>query len=214
MTPRRRKFLSRVALAVTPLWLDPLAWWLAYSSNGVVSLLGNCLAYFELVCVFILLAAIVAVPLCLGGLFFRRHRFPAHLWLVYCVVFTGSFLGGIYLRSEVCNARLHQVIERGQPLIDAIQAYDAKNGQPPPSLNELVPEYIGEIPGTGIGMWPEFHYSTGAPNAFDGNAWVLSVTPPCVGGFDQFFYFPRQNYPDKGYGGGIERIGTWGYVHE
>lgn len=214
MTPWKRLFLSRVTLTVTPLWFDPLVWWLAYSSNRVVSLLGNCLAYFELIGIFILLVAVFVVPLCLGGLFFRRHRFPSLLWLVCCVVFMGSFIGGIYLRSEVRNAQLHQVIERGQPLIDAIQAYDAKNGQPPPSLNDLVPEYIDQIPGTGIGAWPEFHYSVGKPNAFDGNDWVLRVQPPCVAGFDQFFYFPRQNYPEKGYGGGIERIGTWGYVHE
>jgi hypothetical protein len=32
--------------------------------------------------------------------------------------------------------------------------------------------------------------------------------------WDVFFYWPTQDYPTTLYGGGIERIGNWAYVHE
>jgi hypothetical protein len=32
--------------------------------------------------------------------------------------------------------------------------------------------------------------------------------------WDTFIYFPNQRYPDVGYGGWIERIDRWAYVHE
>jgi hypothetical protein len=51
---------------------------------------------------------------------------------------------------------------------------------------------------------------------------VLSDTPwelrvPCSRGilnWDLFFYWPGQRYPSVGYGGSIERIADWAYVHE
>jgi hypothetical protein len=32
--------------------------------------------------------------------------------------------------------------------------------------------------------------------------------------FDSLVYWPERNYPDFMYGGGVERIGDWVYVHE
>lgn len=45
--------------------------------------------------------------------------------------------------------------------------------------------------------------------------WELRV--PCSLGllnWDVFFYWPSEKYPDYVYGGGVERIGRWAYVHE
>jgi hypothetical protein len=45
--------------------------------------------------------------------------------------------------------------------------------------------------------------------------WELRV--PCSNGmlnWDVFFYWPSEDYPDHAYGGSIERIGKWAYVHE
>jgi hypothetical protein len=45
--------------------------------------------------------------------------------------------------------------------------------------------------------------------------WELRV--PCSRGglnWDVFFYWPGQRYPAKAYGGSIERLGDWAYVHE
>ena len=45
--------------------------------------------------------------------------------------------------------------------------------------------------------------------------WELRVDCP-IGflNWDVFFYWPTQNYPDGIYGGAIERIADWAYVHE
>jgi hypothetical protein len=32
--------------------------------------------------------------------------------------------------------------------------------------------------------------------------------------FDSLVYWPERTYPDFMYGGGVERIGDWVYVHE
>jgi len=51
--------------------------------------------------------------------------------------------------------------------------------------------------------------------AWGGNAWILQVyCPGPVKNFDTFLYFPNLNYPKEGYGGLIERVGDWAYVHE
>ena len=71
------------------------------------------------------------------------------------------------------------------------------------------------MPRTGVGAYPAYDYVVGQPERYDGNAWVLLVSPPCPAmGFDTLMYFPRRNYPDVGYGGRLERVGTWAYVHE
>jgi hypothetical protein len=47
------------------------------------------------------------------------------------------------------------------------------------------------------------------------NAWVLYVDTPRAGiNFDQFIYLPLTNYPPRGFGGRLERLGDWAYVHE
>jgi hypothetical protein len=43
---------------------------------------------------------------------------------------------------------------------------------------------------------------------------VLLVSTLKGGSFDRFLYFPLQNYPEDGYGGSLERIGDWAYLHE
>lgn len=46
-------------------------------------------------------------------------------------------------------------------------------------------------------------------------AWQLSVLCSSgVNNFDVFFYWPSGAYPDYIYGGFVERIGGWSYVHE
>ena len=76
--------------------------------------------------------------------------------------------------------------------------------------------HLAQVPRTRMCGAPEYEYLTG-PSAqrYDGNRWVLIVKPPFRGiGWDLFLYFPDQNYPRQGYGGSLERIGDWAYVHE
>ena len=205
---------SLVLGSVTPLWLFPLGWSLAFSSHGWLSWAGQILIYSEVFLVLLLLPALAVLLFGPIGLLFRKHRRAVAGYMVGSAVFVLSFFGGLAWGRQIWRANIVRVAERGQPLVDTITAYTSERGCPPHSLEELVPDYIDRIPETGIGSRPEFSYVTGQPNGYDGNEWVLIVNPPCAAGFDTFMYFPRENYPREGYGGGIERIGAWGYVHE
>ena len=67
-----------------------------------------------------------------------------------------------------------------------------------------------------VAAYPEYQYFVGEKAAsYEGNPWVLYIFTPAGGiNFDSFMYFPRQNYPDHGYGGSLERVADWVYVHE
>jgi hypothetical protein len=50
---------------------------------------------------------------------------------------------------------------------------------------------------------------------YEGNEWILEVRASNgVMNWDSFLYFPNQNYPSAGYGGVVERMGEWAYIHE
>lgn len=155
---------------------------------------------------------VVGVPL----LIFRRTRRAAFLAMACALAhLVGQRAGGGSWSTER-NAYL-SVAARSKPLIVAIEAYEKEFGHPPDSLGELVPRFISQLPKTGISSCPEYEFVTGekARSYYMGNPWVLRMHPPQVGiGWDDFFYFPLQNYPPNGYGGWLERIGDWAYVHE
>jgi len=211
MTPYGQLLLGRLALAVTPLWLGPLAWSLAFSSLPIPSHVGLLLANLELLCVLVMLPALASLVVCPFGLLVRRYRTGAFSWLCCSAAFVGSCIGGIKLGAHIRNEQLLDVTERARPLIDAISAYQADHGRPPATLDELVPKYLDRIPETGIGARPTFHYVTNHPGPLHGNPWVLGATPPTpIMGFDSFHYFPRQNYSEAGY----VPMGDWGYFHD
>jgi hypothetical protein len=98
-----------------------------------------------------------------------------------------------------------------------VKAYEQTHGKPPVSLDVLVPEYLPAIPNTGMGAYPEYRYTLVTESGQqDGNHWVISIfTPTGIVDFDEFFYYPLQNYPSHRWGGNpVERIGDWAYMHE
>jgi len=93
------------------------------------------------------------------------------------------------------DEKIERVAERGQPIVDAIKAYE-KERPPPSSLDELVPDYLDSVPTTAIGAWPEFYYRTRNPNRHEGNEWDLSAIVPGNPGFglapgDLMYYHDR-----------------------
>ena len=56
-------------------------------------------------------------------------------------------------------------------------------------------------------LLPRALASVTAPNA-------LATTPTGAPLRMAFMYFPNGDYPDHGYGGSIERVAGWAYVHE
>jgi hypothetical protein len=212
---RIRAALIAAAILTAPLWLQPLALWLAFSPFRLVGFIGSVLLGFELLfglAAFFCLLVVVAGPILA---LFRRHRVHSIVAVVAAVLFVGSFVGGIHLGRAIWLENIKMIAKRGAPLIAAIDEYAAKHGRPPRSLAELLPQHLDSIPTTGVAESPEFQYVVDKQDVYDGNSWVLIVTPPCPPmGFDQLLYFPLRNYPPSGHGGSIEQIDGWGYVHE
>jgi hypothetical protein len=68
-----------------------------------------------------------------------------------------------------------------------------------------------------MAAYPKYEYLTGRQTLeqYDGNPWVVWVDTPSGGiNWDIFLYYPRQNYPQRGHGGYLERVKDWAYVHE
>ncbi|MFA6542924.1 MAG: hypothetical protein WCS99_00760 [Limisphaerales bacterium] len=216
-TPASKEWTSStrcqlLGLAFAPAGLLPLAEWLSWRESGLHHL-GGLLA---LIVILSFPGALLGLPICfIGGCVPRFRRYAA--WGLVCLsVAVASFFVGFRLSLPVRRVALEQVMVRAESLIEAIRKHEAATGRPPSNLAELVPGYLSVIPTPGIGTASEYFYRRPAPEAdLEGNAWMLDVMPPVVGiGFDRFIYLPKQNYPHEGWGGVLERMGTWAYVHE
>ncbi|HUT13656.1 MAG TPA: hypothetical protein VMY42_24425 [Thermoguttaceae bacterium] len=163
---------------------------------------------------FAILAGLVLIPI---YLFVPKYRYLAVVGVpVALLLVAGSFLGGkigIILRMDA----FEQLAARSSPLVAAIDQFVVDQGRPPNDLTELVPKYLPAVPSTGMGGYPEYEYLVGSrAEEYAGNPWALLVRAWGPGiNFDEFMYFPKQNYREYLYGGGpIERIGDWGYLPE
>ncbi|MFH0794928.1 MAG: hypothetical protein V2A74_12955, partial [bacterium] len=163
-----------------------------------------------------LMAAILAIPVCLVGLAFKPLRQLSLFLIIPAVLFVGTFFISARIGNVMRIQAFQKLAERSQPLVEAIDRYDKDHSQPPQTLKDLVPQYLPEIPKTGMAGYPEFEYYAGAKaKNYHDNPWVLVVpTPLGFLNWDNFMYFPKQNYPEEGYGGVLERVGDWAYVHE
>jgi hypothetical protein len=186
--------------------------WYAVSPIGYGGWGLLCLAPLAM---FPLILALLAIPLSVFALPFKRLRRPALALLVCCSLYVLTGLGALQLGETVRMTAFQRLAVRSQPLVDAVHRFAEEQNRPPKDLHELVPPYLPEIPRTGMATYPEYVYLSGEADSWDGNPWVLFVNTPSGGiNFDMFMYFPLQNYPRQGHGGSLERVGKWAYVHE
>ena len=157
--------------------------------------------------------AVVVLPLLLLR---RSTRMLVLAWLIAALVYLPLALGGVFLGHRIRQWGFDQLALRSTPLVSAIHSYAEARGQPPSALADLVPAYLPRVPGTGMMAYPDYRYRVGTDaQEHDNNPWVLVIDTPSGGiNFDQFMYFPLQNYPERGYGGVLVRIRDWAYVHE
>jgi hypothetical protein len=208
---RRWKFTGLVALCALPVFVAPLVHFLAAAPYGSTVFLWLELPLF------------LAFSLALGGmvvslvlLINRRFRPVAIRTLIAAVILSAAVLMGIQWGWHIRMTAFHRLAERSAPLIQAIRAYESQHGSPPRDLAALVPGFLPSIPGTGMAAYPEYGYFVSQDlSEKEGNPWVIIINTPRGGiNFDEFMYFPLQNYPTKGYGGSLQRIRDWAYLHE
>lgn len=203
-------FISGVLVAVGVSSFNMYSMYSAYAPDG-----DEIWIWYMLPIYLILIALLLAVPI-LALLSFikkmRRFTVPA---LLFCFVTVLGFW--ILPKGDHYRIRaMKNVAQNGQQIINAIKDYETKYGHPPKALTDLVPEYLSKIPSTGLKGHPDFDYLTGSDieKYHYGNHWILSVFPPCAGGFDMFQYYPKGNYPLKEEGSKLELINGWVYVNE
>ena len=207
---RRALFIAApIVCGAIPLVSVPAAEWAAVAPNGTEMAL-----WYVMLLVFPALASVPTFFVELVGLLFRRVRPYAALLSICSLVFIVAFIVSLRAGDRIRMGAFARLAERSKPLVAAIRAYEEKHGRPPKSLAALVPDFLANIPSTGMGAYPEYRYKV-PTNSHEGNPWVLYVFTPSGGiNFDQFMYFPLTNYPKVGYGGWLERVGDWAYVHE
>jgi hypothetical protein len=127
-------------------------------------------------------------------------------WLLFAI---GS---GAYVR-HLAFVRASHV---GDRIVEALALYKQKTGAYPADLRALVPDYLHEIPYTGMIGYPEFEYAKDRNDLkIKPNQYELRIA--CSSGginFDRFIYWPGEKYPNRIQGKPVERIRGWAYVHE
>lgn len=166
------------------------------------------------VCYALWIIAVVALPVAaFVSIFFT----PKRRYALMTAAAWGLCIAQLFVPRITPDRRvdsLEQVALRAGPIVQAIAAYHAAQGAYPPNLLALTPDYLAEIPSTGITAFPKYDYrlaQKGAPFQFY-ELFVLADT-----GFmrlDRFVYWPEDNYPDQVQGYFSERVGDWAYLRD
>ncbi|HEX8835275.1 MAG TPA: hypothetical protein VF719_13790 [Abditibacteriaceae bacterium] len=158
--------------------------------------------------------AAIGSPIFSIGLLFQRQY---HRHIPRCLTIWVISWGSLPIMSAMPDGRkpgLIRATQRAQPLIAAIEAYRTKNGQYPPQLEALTPEFITAIPSTGMVGYPIFRYHKSDKEDLFRTYEIFINTTQGMFSFDRFVFWPEGNYPPQMYGGRVERIRKWAYVHE
>lgn len=193
-------------------WFNVLTEWLQVAHHGTN--IGMAVAVLLSFCIF---AAFLAIPVFAILLIMRQTRRWAATLLAAALSLIVGFLSLAKKPADTRTKAFHNLAQRTVPLVLAITAYESDHKKLPASLADLVPDYLPSVPTTQMSVYPEFKYESGSHvgDKWHGNPWVLYVeTSRGYCNWDMFIYFPKQNYPEYGYGGKIEKIGAWAYVHE
>ena len=183
-------------------------WGFGWIHPGVDFFLGFVELLFALMGLAAFIATIGTFPLLLA----RSYRATALTVLVFAGTITALFIPAVRVAQRVRMHSFHAAGQRADPVIAAIEKHVTNTGAPPATLQQLVPTYVKAIP---AGLPPlEIQSGPDIGKAYHGNEWILSASVGWLMNFDRFLYFPNQQYPERGYGGTLERVGRWAYVHE
>ncbi|WP_417378762.1 hypothetical protein [Gimesia sp.] len=209
---KRKERIYLTLFAVTGVGYVPFAHWISTTPVGTTLFLWLVVFYG-----IALLLAVLAIPASLIGLFFKQYRRDALLILILSLIYIPGCIYSIQLGQQVRMVRMADFADRSRFLVEAIEDYTRDHTRHPETLEQLVPDYLTAVPGTGMMAYPEYEYYVSADYQWwpEQNPWILVVRTPSGGpNWDMMLYFPKQDYPENGYGGWLERVGDWAYVHE
>lgn len=152
----------------------------------------------------------------LATIWFREVRTVAVALAVFVVLFTPTMFLAFRAAFAAWDYAFVALAERSKPLTTAIEKFETEKGRPPQTLRELVPEYIAEIPWTGLGSSPTYDYRTPPSGDFLMGTWYLGVDVSDFGlmDWDTFVYDPEHHYEGSNGYDYFERFGDWVYRHD
>ncbi len=137
----------------------------------------------------------------------RRSWFPLGIGgIAFLGLLVGAVLSiGLYQALE--GVALKLACDRSAILTQAIESYDRGYNRPPERLSELVPEFLVDVPSTGMAAHPSYRYGADSGPCSKASLWHLSVSV----GADDLIYCPGQDYEKLLHDASFEvsRIGTW-----
>ena len=150
---------------------------------------------FGVVLVVMAVGAIVLVTGAVYSLLAWDWRLLALTALLEVFLYAGIFPANIALKHMQLFA-FELLKTRSSEVVTAITTYTAKNGTPPASLVDLVPDYLPSVPMTGMALKPYYQYEPRAgPCALNpkwNNDWHLLVTVQEFLLVHWLFYCPEQ----------------------
>lgn len=165
------------------------------------------LAFLSLVLALALVVLVGLVALC-----FSASRGFAISVLIATLLAAPTFLATSRLRWVARSLAFDRLASRSESLVSAIHTYEARHAIPLQNLLLLVPEFLTEVPGTGMPSYPDYIYTLREPTPENPRSWSLRVE--CPSGFpnwDEFIYLPPQ---ERCSFGPVTRHGDWVYFHE
>ena len=154
---------------------------------------------------------IVMLPASLFFMLWRRTRSGGLQMFVLGVAWLVSGLGSLWLERPIRRHVFERVASEGEPLIDALHAYQQDHSSPAPDLKRLVPAYLPKVPKTGLYEFSDFDYSAD----LEAQSWELSIgVSSGILNWDRFVYWSGEDYPEELATARVERVGRWAYLHE
>ena len=218
-----------------PLVLGALCVLLAFYFSPLSAIVGYAIATHDIALLWTKLFAPISVFIVFAGVFVafaffcvalsaiveayqkREALTPKFYYAVlFCVIYVAGYIlyPGLNVGWPKRRAGLQQAATRARPLISAIEKFRLEKKRAPYNLQELMPDYLSKIPQTGMVVYPRFDYSTHNQRTKFQTYQLQVQTSAGFINWDTFNYWPEGDYPAKLYGGRVERIGAWAYVHE
>ncbi len=147
-------------------------------------------------------------------IFGDRRRDVLLATLVGTLFVWGTWPVGIAVYERQRERGLARVRIHAQPVIAALDSYEAKWGKYPAHLSQLLPGYLPVIPGNGLSVFPDFQYVPATEKTLY-RSYELSIpTPRGLMSFDRYVFWPERKYPETYGRNGLVPIGDWAFMVE
>ena len=216
-SPLKRAVFGALLISTIVGVLHVFACWFSVASHGsdylYIKISGMLVIYLFLVVLYNVVRIVLAA---LGRLFGMGKIGWSALaaGAVFCGIVFVITLIAFGIGETMRDAGFKAITARGRPLVAAIKQHQAKQGTPPGSLDELVPDFIPAIPDTGVGAYPKYEYLRQPdPVKYGGNPWVLFVNVSTDDQMqDLLIFYPDGNYPENRPGHLVRRFGRWAEI--